>query len=57
MNKDCNLYSIGDEYFWVRGTHEIYKKKAPMNSNDSTEPQLKTLYLLNKIKVSRSCVH
>lgn len=33
------------------------KNKAPMNSNDSTEQQLKTLDLLNKMKVSRSCVH
>lgn len=33
------------------------KNKAPVNSNDSKVPQLKTLYLLNKIKVSRSCVH
>lgn len=57
MNKDINSYSIGDDYFWVRGTHEIHKNKAPINSNDSSVPQLKTLYLLNKIKVSRSCVH
>lgn len=57
MNKDCNLYSIGDDYFRVRVPTKSTKNKAPMNSYDSTEPQLKTLYLLNKIKVSRSCVH
>lgn len=57
MNKDCNLYSIRDDYFRVRVPTKSTKNKAPMNSNDSTEPQLKTLYLLNKIKVSRSCVH
>lgn len=34
MNKDCNLYFIGDDYFWVRGIYEIYKNKVFVNFND-----------------------
>lgn len=48
MNKDCNLYSIGDDYFWVRVPTKSTKNKAPMNSYDSTEPQLKTFIISTK---------
>lgn len=48
MNKDCNLYSIGDNYFWVRVPMKSTKNKAPMNSFDSTEPQLKTFIISTK---------